>query len=373
MFRLLCLCCACCLLGGKPLNLDFLKNKPPGIARDFYIWMFLKQESTTTSEAKAAYNLVTYKSVAIQEAMRAKKALGLGITNLCSTLPLQELALKDARCIALGLSVSKIFASAQDRLHRTLLELMQGKLAKDYPKLDTSIGILLHHDILKALFESSVSTLVFIYNALPYKQRLQLLDHHINPEWLESFINKNDPKLNQIIQRIVMDARFLHFKESLAKAHITNTDDKTFFILGINAVLQNKEDRALDYFKRAAYLANTPFLKDKALFWQYLISQDPAILESLSQSDNPNLFSLYANFSLHKTPTYQLITTLHARHKKPPFDITDPFAWQIFRDKTLAMPQGPARDQRLESLKTPQTLPHLAYFLGAITQKNIIS
>ncbi|WP_120945133.1 MULTISPECIES: lytic transglycosylase domain-containing protein [Helicobacter] len=369
MLRVLCVCCVCGCLGAQTLSLEFLKNKPAGIARDFYIWMFLKEESTTTQEAKVAYKLVTYKSATIQEAMRAKKALSLGVPNLCSLLSFKELALKDASCIALGLSVSKIFSNAKDQSQHALLQLMQGKLAKDYPKLNTSIGILLQHDILKALFKSSVSTLVFIYNALPYKQRLQLLDHHISPEWLESFINQNDPKLNQIIQRIVMDARFLRFKKSLAKAHITNSDDKTFFVLGINALVQHKEERALDYFKRTAYLATNPFLKDKALFWQYLVSQDSALLESLSQSDNPNLFSLYANFKLHKTPVYQLVTTLQARHKKPPFDISDPFAWQIFKDKTLAMPEGPARNQRLESLKTPQTLPHLAYFLGRYNPK----
>ncbi|MFC3847797.1 lytic transglycosylase domain-containing protein [Helicobacter baculiformis] len=364
MFRLLLLCFVCSILGAESLSLDFLKSKPAGIARDFYIWMFLKESSTTTQDAKAAYKLVTYKSVAIQEAMRAKGALSFGIANLCGSLPLKELALKDAHCIALGLNLSRVFASAKHRSERALLELIQGKLAKDYPKLNTSIGILLHHNILKALFASSVSTLVLIYNALPYEQRLQLLDHHINPTLLESFINQNNPRLNQIIQRIVVDARFTHFKKSLAKANITNTDNKTFFALGINAVIENKEDKALDYFKRSAYLASTPFLKDKSLFWQYLISQDPAILESLSQSSNPNLFSLYANFNLHKVPTYQLVTTLQAHYKDPPFDITDPFAWQVFRDKTLAMKEGAARDQRLESLKTPQTLPHLAYFLS---------
>ncbi|WP_233710525.1 lytic transglycosylase domain-containing protein [Helicobacter salomonis] len=364
MLRLLCFSLLLCLLGAEPLTLDFLKSKPAGIARDFYIWMFLKEADTTTQEAKSAYQLVTYKSAAIQEAMRAKNALGMGITNLCTSLSLQELVLKDSQCIALGLTLSKVFASAKRASERPLLQRMQNQLLKDYPKLSASIGILLHHDIPQALFASSVTTLVYLYNALPYKQRLQLLDHSIEPKLLESFINQNNPKLNQIIQRIIVDARFLHFKKSLAKANITNTDDKTFFLLGINALVEKQEDRALDYFKRTAYQASTPFLKDKALFWQYLITQDRAILESLSESNNPNLFSLYANFNLHKTPPYQLVTTLQARHKKPPFDITDPFAWQLFRDQTLALKDENVRAKRLESLKTPQTLPHLAYFLS---------
>ncbi|WP_104749120.1 lytic transglycosylase domain-containing protein [Helicobacter cynogastricus] len=364
MVRILCLLGLVCVLGAQEISLAFLKSKPPGIARDFYIWLFLKNPNTTTQDAKAVYPLVQRNSVAIQEAMRAKKALTLGPTNLCVHLPLKELALKDASCIALGLKITRVFEAVKNHSQRTLLETMRTKLTKEHVKLSTSIGILLSHDLLKELFSTTASTLAFIYNALPYEQRLQLLDHHISAKLLEKSLNQNNFSLNQIIQRIIFDSRFLHFKKSLAQANIVNSDDKTFFALGLNAVMHGKYEKALDYFKRTAYQASSAFLKDKALFWQYLVSQDKATLETLSQSPNPNLFSLYARLNLKKKLDYKLVTSLPISHKKPPFDITDPFAWQIFRDKTLALKNKNQLHQRLESLKTPTTLPHLAYFLS---------
>ncbi|WP_199765101.1 lytic transglycosylase domain-containing protein [Helicobacter felis] len=362
--RLLCLLGLVCALGAQEINLAFLKSKPPGIARDFYIWLFLKDPKTTTQDAKAVYPLVRYNNTAIQEAMRAKKALPLGPTDLCTHLPLKELALRDASCIALGLKITRIFEAAKHHSKRALLETMRAKLTKEHAKLSTSIGILLSHDLPKALFSTTASTLAFIYKALPYEQRLQLLDHHIHPELLEKSLNQNNSTLNQIIQRIIYDSRFLHFKKSLARANIVNSDDKTFFALGLNAVMHKKYEKALDYFKRAAYQASSVFLRDKALFWQYLVSQDKATLETLSQSPDPNLFSLYARLSLKKKLDYKLVTSLPISHQTPPFDITDPFAWQIFRDKTLALKNKDKLRQRLESLKTPATLPHLAYFLS---------
>lgn len=45
------------LLLAQEITLEFLKEKPEGITRDFYIWQFLDQ-NITSSEANEAYKLV---------------------------------------------------------------------------------------------------------------------------------------------------------------------------------------------------------------------------------------------------------------------------------------------------------------------------
>ncbi|WP_120955937.1 lytic transglycosylase domain-containing protein [Helicobacter mehlei] len=349
---------------AQEITLDFLKSKPKGIARDFYIWMFLQEKSTTAEEAQEAYTLVNSKSARIQAAMIQKKALTTTRGNVCHRLSLKELALENSKCIATGLTISRIFNHAKNFSDRELLSFLQQKIASTNPKLYTFMDILLSQDMLKEFVKTGVATLATIYNALTYKQRLQLLDHAIDPKTLVYLVNQNDPVFNDILRRIVRDARFLHFKKSLARARITHSDSKTFFILGLNAAMHDGLSLALEYFKRSAQEADSSFLKNRALFWQYLVSHNKTYLHTLSQSTSPDLFSIYANLNLGTTPKYKIVSTLEGiTHKNPNFDIEDPFEWQILRDKILAIQDKNAFLKALEPLKTTQTTPHLAYFL----------
>ncbi|CCF81181.1 Soluble lytic murein transglycosylase precursor [Helicobacter bizzozeronii CCUG 35545] len=127
---------------------------------------------------------------------------------------------------------------------------------------------------------------------------------------------------------------------------------------------------ALEYFKRSEQEADGSFLKNRALFWQYLVSHNKTYLHTLSQSTSPDLFSIYANLNLGTTPKYKIVSTLEGiRHKQPNFDIKDPFEWQILRDKILAIQDKNAFLKALEPLKTTQTTPHLALFFGSLLQQ----
>ena len=48
-------------LSAKDITLEFLKDKPKSIAKDFYIWRFLDQD-ITPKEADLAFEMVSRKS-----------------------------------------------------------------------------------------------------------------------------------------------------------------------------------------------------------------------------------------------------------------------------------------------------------------------
>ncbi|WP_104759440.1 lytic transglycosylase domain-containing protein [Helicobacter bizzozeronii] len=355
---------------AQEITLDFLKSKPKGIARDFYIWMFLQEKSTTAEEAQEAYRLVNSKSARIQAAMVAKKAIPTQPGNVCYGLSLKELSLQNNKCIATGLTISRILKHTHNQTDRELLLFMQEKIAQTHPKLHAIMKVLLSLDKTQEVLKANASTLSSIYNALSYRQRLNLLDHAINPKTLAHLADQNDSAFNDILRRIVRDARFSHFKKSLARARITHSDSKTFFILGLNAAMHDERSLALEYFKRSEQEADGSFLKNRALFWQYLVSHNKTYLHTLSQSTSPDLFSIYANLNLGTTPKYKIVSALEGiRHKQPNFDIKDPFEWQILRDKILAIQDKNAFLKALEPLKTTQTTPHLAYFLDRYYNK----
>ncbi|CCF81182.1 Soluble lytic murein transglycosylase precursor [Helicobacter bizzozeronii CCUG 35545] len=218
---------------AQEITLDFLKSKPKGIARDFYIWMFLQEKSTTAEEAQEAYRLVNSKSARIQAAMVAKKALPTPPGNACYGLSLKELSLQNNKCIATGLSIGRILRHAHNPTDREFLLFMQEKIAQTHPKLHAIMKVLLSSDMTQEVLRANASTLSSIYNALSYRQRLNLLDHAINPKTLAHLADQNDSAFNDILRRIVRDARFSHFKKSLAQARITHSDSKTFFHFGL--------------------------------------------------------------------------------------------------------------------------------------------
>ncbi|GMB96551.1 lytic transglycosylase domain-containing protein [Helicobacter sp. NHP22-001] len=362
MLRLLLLVLCCVSLNAQHISLAYLKSKPKGTPRDFFIWLYLQEPGTTAKQAKAAYNLIAHKTPKLVELAKQKGALNL-IPHPCQGLPLEVLSDKDSACIAIALSFERIFTEAKDPKSAAILRSLQPKL-KSYPKLYNALQIVLNPTDQNAFIQARASVIATIYNALSYEQKQGFLDRPFDPEVLAKLASENNPAFNDILRRVILDSHFGVFQKALSHASITNSDSKTFFLLGINALLHQEEITAFTYFDRAQKQADKAFMHDKAVFWKYLLSQNNAYLDILSQSTNPNLFSLYANLARNTMPKYHIVTSLGLlSHKPPKFDIKDPFAWQILKEKILSINNKRAFLKALKSLKTEQSMAHLAYFL----------
>lgn len=336
--------------------------------RDFYIWQFISDEKTSIKEATKAYDLVFNKTPRIQKAMQNK-----GIDTempkdiFCKNLSFDILKNQDAQCISYGLKLSDV-----PNLSNADTELIIQKISKDYPDLLSQIKILRSKDILKAMFETSAKNFGTIFNGLTYTQKLKIFDDTISAKKLQRLGDENSPVFNKMMHNIILDPRFDKFKKALSKADIKTSDTNTFFLLGMNELLAKKEKKALVYFERSQKAAIDPFMRDRALFWRYLLSQNKFFLEELSQSDFVDIFAIYANQKLGSVPKYSIISDFKDISKKnPDFNITDPFEWQILKDNVFAISDDEKYKETLEYFKYEKTLPHLVYFLNRLNKYKI--
>ena len=111
------------------------------------------------------------------------------------------------------------------------------------------------------------------------------------------------------------------------------------------------------------------FLQDKALFWQYYVSKDKKILSKLAQSTNLDIYTIYANQKLKQTPQYTIIADFTPlSKKKPPFNIQDPFEWEILRSNLSQVTDPKALDELTQEFAFADSLAHMAYVHNRATK-----
>ncbi|PAF48125.1 hypothetical protein BKH46_02100 [Helicobacter sp. 12S02634-8] len=349
------------LLIAQPITLEFLQSKPQGVVRDFYIWQFISLPTTTIQEAKQAYALVASKTPRIQKALEAKGVpTEMPQDIMCKNLSFEALKAQDGTCIVFGLKLSDVLMISEADT-----QLIMDKIKPLNQALYEQISILRSPHILTALLDTSAKNFGTIFNGLTYTQKLAIFNEPIDPKKLQALANENNATFNKMLHTIILDSRFEMFKKSLAQADITQSDANTFFLLGINEVLEKSDKKALVYFGRSQAAAIDPFMRDRALFWQYLISKNKLFLRELAQSQFVDIFSIYAHQKLGGKPAYTIVSTFeNISSQDPDFDFKDPFEWQILRDNIFAISDTQAYQQVLHYFRYQKTLPHLVYFLN---------
>lgn len=358
--------CLCAALAAKPLlTLKELESKPKGIARDFYIWEFISDKDTSLKDSIKAFKLAFIESPKLKSALHAKGYHEEIPKNLqCAKLSTADLLKQDEQCIVFGLKLSQV-----PTMPASQVAILQKKLT-NRPNLLAKIQILRSSDIAQAMFASDAKTFAEIFNALTYQQKLKIFAHSLDPKAIQNFGNQNTSAFNRVLQHIILDSSFAEFKRAITKANITNNkDSNTLFLLGINELLNGRKQQALRYFERSRGAAIDPFFKDRAMFWQYLVSGNEAFLHDLQTSKFVDIFSIYANQKLKTKPNYEIVSGFDGLvAKKPPINISDPFAWQIERDRISGIKDMARYEEEVNRFYTIDTAPHLAHFSNRITK-----
>ncbi|WP_104696853.1 MULTISPECIES: lytic transglycosylase domain-containing protein [unclassified Helicobacter] len=346
---------------SKDVNLDFIKKQPAGIARDFYIWYFIDKNSTSIDEAKQAYDLVFKKTSRIESVMEKKGVIHEMPRDIfCKKLDFDQLKNEDIDCIVYGLKLSNVLTLKQEDADLLLQKLQGQAQAID---LYEQIKILRSDDVTKSLMQASAKNFAAIFTGLTYVQKLSLLEKSINPKNLARLLNENNPALNRVMTTIILDAKFDSIKKALGKIEVTSSDTNTFFLLGINELMLQNTTRALSYFSKSQNSAYDPFMRDRALFWQYLVSEDEKYLQELQTSTFVDIFSIYANQKLKTTPNYKIVSEFNLPKDKKNFEINNPFTWQIARSEVLKL-DGEEYENKTKDFLYQDTLPHYLFFLS---------
>lgn len=351
------------------ITLEFLESKPKGLARDFYIWQFLGDEHTSLQDALKAYDLIYRKTSKLDSLMNAKgKASEMPRELYCQSLNFDKLKKQDKACIKVGLNLASISSMPQKNKDFLL------NTFKDDVVFRKRIEILSSPQILTSMLKSDAQTFASIYEVLRASNRLHILDQNIKPQALKKLADENNKAFNAMLERIIVsqDKTYDKFKKSLVGANITGADSYTLFMLGLNEILHNQPQKALTYFKHSSTKATTPMQKNRTLLWQYFLSNDKSMLESLSSSTNVDVYTIYATQKLKVEPKYQVVTDLgKLSSRKPKFDIKDPFQWQLLKDSLTQAKSQKDLEELSKHFAYKDTSPHLAYVLNQMNNFKI--
>ncbi|CAG9960201.1 lytic transglycosylase domain-containing protein, partial [Campylobacter lari] len=135
-----------------------------------------------------------------------------------------------------------------------------------------------------------------------------------------------EKEFTNFVKEIIIKKKSPLIRKSLVNVDANLTFQDNAFYLGVNAILENDDKKALEFFQVAKDTFKSKPLVDNANFWVYLITQDKKYLDELAQSDSLNIYSLYAR-ELKDLPLPK-IEELNPKKQKNNFDMKDPFAWQ---------------------------------------------
>ncbi|MGI0440074.1 lytic transglycosylase domain-containing protein [Helicobacter himalayensis] len=347
------------------ITLEFLESKPKGLARDFYIWRFLSDEKTNLQDALKAYELIFRKNAKLT-ALVEKKGMPHELPKdlLCKKLDFDTLLTQDMECIVFGLRLSQIPSLEAQKLQK-----LQAVIATN-ENLSKKVQILSSKAILTNMLTSDAKTFAQIFNALSENQKATIINQNIKPQRLKVLAEEQNAYFDKIIQNTILSDSLPKFKKSLLNAHIKKTySGYTLFLLGIHELLANNKTNALEYFALAQNASKDPLFINKALFWRYLVSQNKALLSELAKSTNIDIYTLYALEKLNTAPNYTILSGFENLKSEPaPFDISDPFQWEILRANLLKVSDSKNLLELLDEFGFEGLQPHLAFIHARATK-----
>lgn len=340
------------------ITLEFLESKPSGIARDFYIWRYLSDENTKLQDAIKAYELVSRKDPKLNTLMSKKgKPDELPANFYCRSLDINALLQKDLACLKQGLRLSQV-----PNLPPKTLQALKEAIKSD-ANLTLKVEILSSKQILTQMLNADAKTFAEIFNILGAQQKERIINQTIKPASIKKLGDQNAREFNRILQKILFEDSLSKFKKSLLGAKITGADSYTSFLLGLYELQNGNKEAAIKYFKLSESKSKDSLFVNRARFWQYYCGGDEEVLKALSQSKNPDLYTLYAIQKLEVAPSYTIVSGFEnlSSTKKPAFDITDPFEWQILRDNLTLVKDSKALMKLAENFAFSESEAHFAY------------
>jgi soluble lytic murein transglycosylase len=310
---------ACSAILHADISKSFFDDKPRSHVKDFYISRYLDQ-NISAEDAKSLIGEVDNMNWRLFHKF-AKKVDDFSFRRVsyCKKLPASAYVGKDNDCIKIGLTPYKATKLPPEKLIDIALQIRYA-----YPD-----DALLYVMIAKHNFDDAVKDdpdlFLRLFNTTGSTFRRRYLDHPIPPKRVEKLSKLK--AFNTTIEKIVRDPQMKTIRKSILKFDSSALNAQSNFLLGLNALELGHEEIAIWYFKLSQKKAWFDFDKDRALFWQYLVTQDPKILEELrAPKHDINIYSLFAHEKGGTFPK-NIVTGIDPKQPKAPFDITDPFAW----------------------------------------------
>lgn len=308
------------------VTLEWLEQKPKSYAKDFFILQYLAQDDISFEDARVAYSMANEANSNVKK-LYNKKYKKIPPEELkCYNASILQLKNEDSKCIALGLSLNEATEISKSDLNFFISKL------DAYPTLKKDLQIIATDNPFYALINSDMDRFFRLFFEFKKDYRSKFFNKPLNPE----FINKisKDKNFERFLRYVVYENDLKNLQKSLlALNNYQDIDADNLFSLGINAINNNNSNLALQIFNDANNKAYSKNLKDKTLFWIYLLTQNQSYLQELAQSWDNNIYSLYAK-ELLDLEIDNIEYKIPLSNKKSSFDIYDQFEWMKVLEDT---------------------------------------
>ncbi|RXJ98352.1 lytic murein transglycosylase [Arcobacter sp. CECT 8986] len=338
------------------VTLDWLKDKPKSITKDFYILQYLK-EDITSKEALDALSMVKYvnNKIFFEFAKKFKNDETLAVAQ-CMSASAKELVSTYDDCIKVGLSLYKATTLSQTQLNQTI-QLVQDR----YSEFAQQLKIISSSIPFTKVISTSVDNFYEIYLNVGNKFRIDYLNYKLPKSTISKV--KDDRRFERLIKYSITNPKLDLLSKSFLNIEDKGFSSDTSFYLALNELNNNNFDKALQYLDNAYKKAYSQELKNKVLFWKYQVTFDNNYLEQLSNSNHIDLYALYAKELLNKKlPEIKYdIALQHNEISK--FDTSNPFLWLDVLKNSKDLDK-----QKVDYYKSiftdEKTKPYLAYILN---------
>ncbi|MDA7848180.1 lytic transglycosylase domain-containing protein [Sulfurospirillum sp.] len=347
---LLCLLFSSSLYSEVPKDLSFFDDKPRGLAKDFYIYRYLKQPTTTSKEAEKLLELTSRMSMKLFHAYADKlDDSGFKKVSKCLKMGLEPLLKSDDECLAIKFSL--YYATKLDKQ-----ELQQIEKRLVHYNVSKSLHVIYSDNPFKSMTNGDANLFFDIFNSVGGKYRQKFLDHEISKEKIKEL--EKSWKINSTIKYVVTGRKLKNFKKSLIHVNrfAKTLSHESLFFLGLNALQLRYNSLAMAFFDEAYKKAYYQMDKDKILFWQFLLSKDKKYKNEIQKSFDLNIYTLLAGVKNKR------IMIAKAWEQHPNYDEKNPFGWtKLIRDS-----KGKNKEEleiMANSFLYGSTLPHYSYLM----------
>jgi soluble lytic murein transglycosylase len=338
------------LFASAPADISFFNDKPKGLVKDFYIYRYLQEPTTSSKDANALLGETSRMSMKLFYAYASRiNEPNFKRTAECLKMRLPTLLKQDTDCLAIKFSPYLATKMDKKELKKVEEELSAYKISK-------SLHVFYSNAPFDAMKNGNNGLFFEIFNHVGSSYRRTFLDKELSTKKIQEL--QSDSRINKTINYIVTDNKMKNFNKSLL--HVDRfekvlTEDSLFF-LGLNALKLGHSALAMDYLEKAYEKAYYRMDKDKILFWQYKISKDEKYKKELGNSFDINIYTLLVGVKTKniKTPV--------ADKKNPDYDEQDPFGWTNLL-KEVKNKDSAQLEIRAQKYLYTNTLPLYAYLM----------
>lgn len=307
---------------AKSYEFDFVNQMPTSREKDYFIWRFLLQEDTNSTQAIEIIKGAKALNAKVKKAYLKKTGTYPTLTKKPRPKP----------------------TKAQKEAWRRKAEISK--------KVKKSLNPM--QELLKK--EATMQT--FIFNNATKAERKKF-NHILTPNQYKKLTHS--PHFNQSI-KLIKEENLNYIKKSfLFSPALSNalTFD-THIKLALNAIKNNKPDIAIIYFGEARKKAKKRKYKDQASFWLYLLTKDHIYLNSLVKSYDINIYTLLARDRL-RLQYPSTISPKFVKRRNKHYDIEDPIAWAKLKTKIFDLSVD--KHKLAQDFKTNESVAHYSYIM----------